>query len=323
MVQFQLWRQVAQRSSAIIGKTFKGAACVLMLACIVLSAAALGQSTAGKTGKANLVFSNDVYFPPYVFLEDGKPTGFAVDLVRNLAKVTGQNVDVRLEQWVDVLPDLRTGKVDITSANISKERLEEFDFSVPIADVHYILFVRKGSKMRTMSDAQGKVLIVHRGDITHEFLMKSHIASRIVAVASNDDGLRLLSSGRCDAAFAPKLQGLYFMRKYGLNNIEPTEAGLPPMEYAFAVRKGDRELLRSINEGLGVLKANGTYRELYNKWFGVYEEVGLYDRFRYYIYTFSVVLILLVVSFIWSWSLRRQVRLRTMALTQEIQHRTM
>lgn len=321
MIYSYRWLQQIEWPVTLHGKAWKSAialSAILVMAFLVWPAAAYAQKSVYNE---NIVFSNDVYFPPYVFLDEGKPTGFAVELIQNLGKVTGQHVDVRLQPWKDVLPELRTGKIDITSANISRERLKEFDFSVPIAEVHYILFVRKGTRIRNMGDARGKALIVHSGDITHEFLKTSHLASRIVTVAANDDGLRLLSSGLHDAAFAPKLQGLYFIKKYRLNNIEPTDAGLPPMEYAFAVKKGNSALLRSINEGLGILKENGTYRRLYNKWFGVYEEQGLYYKLRYYIYASTLASVLFILSFIWSWSLRRQVRVRTTALTEEVQHR--
>jgi PAS domain S-box-containing protein len=295
--------------------------CIFVLVCLAWAVAFHRHDADDKADKTNIVYSNDVYFPPYVFIEDGKPTGFAVELIRNLGMVTGRHVDVRLEPWADVLPELRTGKIDVTSANISRQRLKEFDFSVPIAEVHYILFVRKGSRIHTMGDAKGKVIAAHRGDITYDFLQKSHVTSRIMTFPENEDGLRLLNDGHFDAAFAPRLQGLYFIRKFGLHNIEATDAGLAPMEYAFAVRKGNSALLRNINEGLGVLKENGIYRELYDKWFGVYEAESLYYRLRYYFYAAGLVLILLIVIFLWSWSLRRQVRARTMALTEEVQHR--
>jgi len=42
-----------------------------------------------------------------------------------------------------------------------------------------------------------------------------------------------------------------------------------PEYYGFAINKRNTELLKKVNAALAELKANGTYDEIYNKWFGV------------------------------------------------------
>jgi ABC-type amino acid transport substrate-binding protein len=40
-------------------------------------------------------------------------------------------------------------------------------------------------------------------------------------------------------------------------------------QYGFGVSKDNPELLKAINDALAELKADGTYAEIYQKWFGI------------------------------------------------------
>lgn len=60
----------------------------------------------------------------------------------------------------------------------------------------------------------------------------------------------------------------YFSKQYPNIQTRKISLGEQKRELAFAVQKGDRALLNQINQGLAKVKANGTYQQLVNKWFG-------------------------------------------------------
>ena len=91
-------------------------------------------------------------------------------------------------------------------------------------------------------------------------------------------------------------------------------------EYCFAVAKGQRALLAQFSEGLKALEKSGEYRQIYDRWIGVYKEetISLLDAIRYSVIVIIPLILILLVAFIWSWSLRRQVSLKTMALQESL-----
>lgn len=69
--------------------------------------------------------------------------------------------------------------------------------------------------------------------------------------------------------------------------------------------------------GLASRIVNGKYREIYEKWFGVYQRRGLWESMKNHLFVVSVVIaVLFAAGCIWFWSLRKQVRIRTAELRE-------
>ena len=81
------------------------------------------------------------------------------------------------------------------------------------------------------------------------------------------DALLALKLGRADAAVVDELVALEEARA---NPGEVKVVGTPfTIEYyGIAMRKGGDDLLRDINRALAQMKADGTYDEIYDRWFG-------------------------------------------------------
>jgi PAS domain S-box-containing protein len=270
------------------------------------------------TEKLKLVVGGDHQNPPYEFLENGKPTGFNVELMRAVVKAIGGDVVFQLGPWGEMRKSLEQGKIDaLAGMYYSVERSGKVDFSVPHTYVSIGLFVRKESRIQAIEDLKGKAVIVQKADIIDDYLQKVGYPSRIIRVTDPADELTLLASGKHDCALMPSsLQGEYFIRVLGLSNIRAISVDLPQLRYCFAVPKGQSELRFRLDEGLNILKLNGTYGKIYEKWFGVYQKRDLWFVVRYFIWALALIVLLLAANFIWNWSLRRQVRIRTAELKE-------
>ncbi|HTP67036.1 MAG TPA: PAS domain S-box protein, partial [Geobacteraceae bacterium] len=269
-----------------------------------------------------LLVGGDHENPPYEFIKDGRPTGFNVELMRAVADAVGADVEFRPGPWSQVRNELEQGEIDaLAGMYYSEERSQLVDFSVPHTLVTAGLFVRRDSHIRTIDDMKGKEVIVQKGDVIDDYLRKKGIASRLVEVKDPADVLRLLASGRHDCALMPsRFQGEYLVRSLGISNVRVISADLPQLSYCFAVKKGNTPLKYRLDEGLNILKVNGKYKEIYDKWFGVYEKQLLWVTLRYFVWALAIVAALLAASSIWSWVLRREVRKRTAALRDSEGH---
>jgi PAS domain S-box-containing protein len=273
---------------------------------------------ASATEKLKLIVGGDHENPPYEFLENGQPTGFNIELMRAVAETIGADVEFRLGPWGKVRKELEQGKIDaLAGMYYSEERNKVIDFSLPHTMVSAGLFVRQDSPIHSIDDIMGKEIIVQKGDVIDDYLREKGITSRIVEVTDPADELRLLASGRHDSALMPsRFQGEYLKRSLGLDNIRVIGTNLPQFRYCFAVRKGNSALRYRLDEGLNILKVNGKYQKIYERWFGIYVKKDLWRTIRYYVWSLLLIATLLAVNFIWSWSLRRQVRMRTAELRE-------
>jgi PAS domain S-box-containing protein len=107
--------------------------------------------------------------------------------------------------------------------------------------------------------------------------------------------LRLLETGKHDAALLGNFQGLHLINEHNLRNVKLRSTGIEPQKYAIAVSRGNEELMWLLNQGLYQMKANGTYDELYEKWFSVYEEYFFINKYKILIISVSGILALLIL----------------------------
>jgi PAS domain S-box-containing protein len=93
--------------------------------------------------------------------------------------------------------------------------------------------------------------------------------------------------------------------------------------WSFAVKEGDKELLERLNQGLIIVKATGQYDEIYKKWFGTLEPGGISSEnvLKYVGGTVLLFSLIGAILLLWSFSLRKQVALRTRSLEMEIKER--
>ncbi len=293
--------------------------CLSILAVLLPLSVSMAIGAATATTKPKLIVGGDHDYPPYEFLDNGVPTGFNIELMRAVADAMGLEAEFKLGPWREVRKDLEQGRVDVLAGMYySVDRGNLVDFSVPHTMVTSGIFVRKGSPIRSYADIQGKGVIVQEGDIIHDSLRRSGLASRIVTVTETGQALKLLASGKHDCAIFPsRLQGEHLVKNLGLANIRIINSELPQLQYCFAVRKGNQELLYKLDEGLKILKVNGTYRDIHDKWFGVYERRNLWNTAKgYVLFALAVFASLFAAGFAWSRSLRKQVGIRTAELRE-------
>ena len=111
----------------------------LLIAGLVLGSSLLGQAVAGEqlqkikdAGVINVGLEGT--YPPFSFVdENGKLTGFEVQLSEALAKELGVKVKLQATPWAGILAALDSKRLDIVvnQVTISEERKKKYDFSGP------------------------------------------------------------------------------------------------------------------------------------------------------------------------------------------------
>ncbi len=228
----------------------------------------------------NLVLSGCEYdYPPYCIVNpDDTATGFSAELLRATLKAVGRDVSFTTGAWADIKSDLEEGRIQVLPlVGRTPEREAVFDFTFPYLTMHGTIFVREdNTTIASPKDLEGRSVAVLKGDNAEEFLRRSNLGARIVPLETFEAAMKGLSEGAYDAVVAQKLMGMQILQNNGITNLKTVG---PPLNeftqsFCFATQKGDTELLALLNEGLSIVIAEGTFRELYATWFSGLEALA-------------------------------------------------
>ncbi|MYM91263.1 transporter substrate-binding domain-containing protein [Rugamonas sp. FT82W] len=245
-----------------------------------------------------LVVGSEQEFPPFsTGTTSATAGGFTVELWRAVARERGLAYTLRVAPFNQILQEFKDGKIDVLINLAQSDARRQFaDFTVPHATVNGAVFVRKDSAgIDTVADLGGKSIIVLKADLAHDYALAQGWQRQLVVEPTAADCFALLASGQHDAVLISKLVGMQTLQAGGIRNVKALDLRVGfAQKFSFAVQKGNADLLASINEGMSIVKLDGTYDQIHDKWFGIYEErkVSLRDMLPYLVPGVVVVLVL-------------------------------
>lgn len=238
-----------------------------------LLAALLGLQTLGMAGLAQaqssvLRIATDATFPPMEFVENGKMTGFDIELVEALAREMGKTVEWTQIDFKGLIPGLVSKRFDmaVSAIYITDERAKVVDFGDSYYAGGLVALVKKDNgAIKSLADLAGKRVSVQVGTKSVNYLKEHYPTVQLVEVEKNDQMFNLVEVGRADAAVTGKPAAYQFARTKGTLKVLPEQ--LTTEAYGMAVRKDLPDLTKALNAALARLKANGSYDAIVKKWF--------------------------------------------------------
>ncbi|MFF0088412.1 transporter substrate-binding domain-containing protein [Streptomyces canus] len=269
------------RRTRVLAATTATAGLLLVAACTSSDDGGSGSKTAAggvelaKGGQ--LTTCTHLPYPPFQSEIDGKVQGFDVSLVDLVAKDLGVKqkvLDTPFENF-KTGAFLNSGDCDLAAAGmtITEERKKNVDFSDPYFDATQALLVAKGSGISSLADAKAKkVQLGAQAQTTGEDYVKGQ-GFDPVSFESSDAVLNGLRSGQVKAVVIdyPVVQG-WLKNKANADAFQVADNINTGEQYGFTVKKGNTKLLAAVNKALADAKADGTYKKLYEKWIGPYDE---------------------------------------------------
>ncbi len=223
-----------------------------------------------------VISASEIDYPPFCIVnERGRADGFSVELMRAALGAMGRDVEFRTGTWEQVRGWLEEGKVKaLPLVGRTPEREDLFDFTFPYMSLHGAIVVRKDTTgVSGLPDLKGRKVAVMKADNAEEFLRRKARGIEIHTTPTFENALQGLSDGLYYAVFIQRLVALRLIQDSGLDNLRiinrPVEGFR--QEFCFAVREGDRKTLSLLNEGLALVMADGTFRQLHAKWFAALE----------------------------------------------------
>ena len=240
---------------------------LLFLAVLVFWAAA-SPVLAQDASKSPIIVMGDKDYPPYESLVDGEPVGINVDLWREIAKILGRPLDMRLNQWADSQERVQRGEAKLlTFMSINKQRAELYDFTSPTFTSRFPVFVHaETADQFDVSDLTDKRIAVKKGGFPRIIIETIHPEAKMVFVESALEGFRKLLRGEVDGVMEVERVGYNILRQNDFQGIRATPKALAVKTGHIAVVKGNLALLGQIDEALKALKESGKFDQIVDKW---------------------------------------------------------
>ena len=261
---------------------------------------------------------------PGVFVEsDGIIKGFYIDILEHTAQREGWRLKYVPGTWPQGLSRLENGAIDLLVAiAFTKERDQRFDYTKETAFSNWGQVYVRDQGLDSILKLRGKVIAGLEQDIyTDRFqslLRGFDLPHRFVQLQEYAAVLREVAEGRADAGIISRSNGMAIDYAY---NLFKSPILCCPMEIRFATSEGRHPgLLAALDRTLVVSKQDrqSFYYRSFDQWFGINE----YKRLPPWVFWgLPGAAGLLVLTVVGNFFLRRQVRIRTGDLMQEIHQR--
>lgn len=247
---------------------------VMFALLLSVSLFAAGQQ---ETSTNAYVFASDTTWPPLEYVDEkGQIVGYEIDLVNEIAKLSGAKITIKSVAWDGIFAGLSNGAYNavVSGVSVTEDRKASMDFTIPTLYVtQSIITQTKDTSMVDAKTLNGKKIGVQIGTTGQFFLEDYAKANGLTYTIKQYDEIGFsvedllngnLDAVVCDSVIAgdfalanPNYQGKLHVTGTASSEGEPI---------AIAVQKGNTALLNLINDNLKKLQDNGTVDQLKKKY---------------------------------------------------------
>lgn len=197
--------------------------------------------------------------------------GFDVDIINAIGEEEGLKPEIKNISFDGLIPSLNTNAIDIiiNDLTVTEERKVSVDFSERYCTVGMGVVVRGDYNLiNDAKDLESKTLGVSIASTGEE--AARHVKNANVKVYNAiSDAFVELKNGGVDVVVNDTLTNDRYVSSQKDGSVKTTKISLNNEDLAIAVKKGNSELLKKINDELVKIKKNGKCAQIYKKWFGV------------------------------------------------------
>lgn len=232
---------------------------------------------AAQAQDLKLVIGTEGAYPPFNNLTaDGKLEGFDIDIANALCAEMKAECTFVTQDWDGIIPALQAGKFDaiVASMSITEERAEKVDFTDKYYNTPPAVVAPKDTDIKgvTREDLAGKVIGVGTSTIHFNYADQTYKDSEIKAYPTSQEFMLDLANGRLDA-ISDDISVLEEWLKTPDGQCCKIVGAITPVKgihgpgAGIAVRKGETDLLNKFNAAIAAIRANGTYKQINDKYF--------------------------------------------------------
>ena len=197
--------------------------------------------------------------------------GYDVEVSRAIAEKLGVEPEYVESDWDSLFAGLDAGRFDMVcnGVEVTEERSKTYDFTTPYGYIHTALAVKKDNdSITSFEDLDGKTTANSLAS-TYMELAESYGAT-VQGIDTLEETIQLLAAGRIDATLNADVSFYDYLNVHPDADFKIVAQTEDASHVAIPLRKGDNSatLLEAVNNAIDELRADGTLKELSEKYFG-------------------------------------------------------
>lgn len=197
--------------------------------------------------------------------------GFDVEVAKAVATKLGVEAEIVECEWDGLLAGLDSGRFDIVvnGVDVTEERSQKYNFTTPYAYVKTALIVlNTNEEIKTFEDLKGRVTANSIGS-TYMELAESY-GAEVLGIDTLEQTIEMLKAGRAEATLNSTLSFYDYMAVQPDAPIKIVCETEDALAVAIPTRKTDKDasLTEAISTAISELRAEGTLKQLSEKYFG-------------------------------------------------------
>lgn len=235
-------------------------------------APAAGDQLSNIQSSGKLIVALEGAWQPWSYHDESDTlVGYDVEVSRAIAEKLGVEPEYVESDWDSLFAGLDAGRYDIVcnGVEVTDERAKTYDFTEPYGYIHTALAVRKDNEDITgFEDLKGKTTANSLAS-TYMELAESYGAT-VQGIDTLEETIQLLTAGRIDATLNADVSFYDYLNVHPDADFKLVAQTEDASHVAIPLRKGDASatLLDAINTAIDDLRADGTLKELSEKYFG-------------------------------------------------------
>ncbi len=208
--------------------------------------------------------------PPVSFVDkSGKRTGFAVEVIKMMAKDMGVKLKMLNYDWKGLIPAVRSGKADFLAADMTPnaKRTLVLSFTEPYLFSDVVLYSKQNKPFKTWKDAckSGVSIGVVQGSSNVGLLKKACPQTTIKEFSGGGPAVaQAVATDRVDAAINDQASAAGYVIEFP--NFHVLGGALKSWPLSFATRPDENHLLRWLDNYFMLIRTDGRLDKLADYW---------------------------------------------------------
>jgi ABC-type amino acid transport substrate-binding protein len=225
-----------------------------------------------------LTVGMNLQFKPEMYLENGEPAGYDVDLLNELVPDLGVKLNIQNLNFDGLIPGLQSKKFDMVSVGLTptEERKQVVDFTRAYVPYALVLGVASKDAAGITSvdalNAKGKTITALQGSSGEQLAKKLFPDAKVQGFPDQNAAFLEVATGRADGIVVED----YLLAQFQASNAGKLDKAAidKPLDVQYgswAVPKGNEDFVKYLDDWLCKAQNDGTLERLYKKDFSVDE----------------------------------------------------